>query len=80
MFVALIIMCALLGGGAVTWTESSAEDHIWTRRIGLALFLIAAIASLVGSVVMVLPPLVFIPASVVLIVIVAKRRFAGSAR
>ena len=77
-FVALIIMGALLGGGAVTWAESSVDEHTWTRRIGLALFLVATIASILGAVVMVLLPLVFIPAAIVLVVIVARRQFGGS--
>ena len=79
-FVALMIMGALLGGGAVTWAESSVDEYTWTRRIGLALFLVATIASIVGSVVMVLPPLVFIPAAIVLTIIVARRQFGGSVR
>ena len=77
-FVALMIMGALLGGGAVTWAESAVDEHAWTRRIGLALFLVATIASILGAVVMVLPPLVFIPAAIVLVVIVARRQFGGS--
>ena len=79
-FVALMIMGALLGGGAVTWAESSVDEHTSTRRIGLALFLVATIGSIVGSVVMVLPPLVFIPAAIVLTIIVARRQFGGSVR
>ena len=79
-FVALMIMGALLGGGAVTWAESSIDEYAWTRRIGLALFLVAAIASLLGAFVMVLPPLVFIPAAIVLTIIVARRQFEGSVR
>ena len=77
-FVALIIMGALLGGGAVTWAESSVDEHMWTRRIGLALFLVVTmIASILGAAVMVLPPLVFIPAAIVLVVIVLRRGVAS---
>ena len=79
-FVAFMIMGALLGGGAVTWAESSVDEHTSTRRIGLALFLLATIGSIGGSVVMVLPPLVFIPAAIVLTIIVARRQFGGSVR
>ena len=80
-FVAFIIMGALLGGGAVTWSELSSQRHIWTPRIALALFLVVTmIAVPTGILFMVLIPPVFVLTAVVLSVIVARRQFGASMR
>ncbi len=75
-FTAFGILGALLGGGAVTWTELSGENHRWTLRIGLALFLATTVSvTLSGLSFMVLMPPVYILAAIALTIIVARRRF-----
>lgn len=80
-FVGVLILGTLLGGGAIARAESIDEKPVRMRLIGLAIFLVAAVpGSLTGALFMVLVPLAFIPAAIVLTIIVISGRRGVSAR